>query len=82
VPKGDDRTQVVAAGNEKAVGSTITVCGHFHLVVLCSAMNRSTTVNSYTMLASTIMIAIAKKLMMLITALPFSQHGEKAPAID
>jgi hypothetical protein len=48
----------------------------------CSAMNRLITVNSYTMLASTIMIAIAKKLMMLMTALLFSQHGEKAPAIN
>jgi hypothetical protein len=34
------------------------------------------------MLASTIMIAIAKKLMMLMTALLFGQHGEKAPAIN
>ena len=41
-------------------------------------MNRLTTVNSYTMLASTLMIAIAKKYMMLMTALLFSQHGEKA----
>jgi hypothetical protein len=48
----------------------------------CSAMNRLITVNSCTMLASTIMIAIAKKLMMLMTALLFSQHGKKAPAIN
>ena len=35
-------------------------------------MNRLITVNSYTMLANTLMIAIATKLMVLITAL-FSQ---------
>src|SRR6266481_3738700 len=44
-------------------------------------MNRLITVNSYTMLASTLTIAIAKKLMMLMTALLVSQSGEEeAPA--
>jgi hypothetical protein len=41
-------------------------------------MNRLITVNSYTMLANTLMIAIATKLVMLITALLFGQlalHG-------
>ena len=47
----------------------------------CSAMNRLITVNSYTILASIITIAIATKLAVLITAL-FFQHGEKAPAIN
>ena len=36
-------------------------------------MNRLITVNSYTMLANTLMIAIATKLMVLMTALLFSQ---------
>ena len=36
-------------------------------------MNRLITVNSYTMLANTLMIAIATKLVMLIMALLFSQ---------
>src|ERR1700751_3208175 len=39
----------------------------------CSAMKRLITVNSYTMLANTLMIAIATKLMVLMTALLFSQ---------
>src|SRR5260370_27006383 len=43
-------------------------------------MNRLITVNSYTMLASTLMFAIGKKLMMLMTALLVSQHGKKTPA--
>ena len=36
-------------------------------------MNRLITVNSYTMLANTLIIAIATKLMVLMTALLFSQ---------
>jgi hypothetical protein len=46
-------------------------------------MNRLITVNSYTMLANTLMIAIATKLMVLMTALLFSQPVlpmEMAPA--
>ena len=43
-------------------------------------MNRLITVNSYTMLANTIMIAIATKLIVLITAVLFDQAGNKAPA--
>jgi hypothetical protein len=45
-------------------------------------MNRLITVNSYTMLASALMIAIVKKLMMLMTALLFIQRGEKALATN
>jgi hypothetical protein len=43
-------------------------------------MNRLITMNSYTMLANTIMIAIATKPMVLITAVLFDQPGKKAPA--
>src|SRR5262245_10865102 len=60
--------------------SSCTCC-----LALCLAMNRPIAVNSYTMLASIIMIAIATKLVVLITALLFSQtvpalHGKSHPA--
>ena len=42
-------------------------------------MNRLITVNSYTMLANTIMIAIATKPMVLITAVLFDQPWEEGP---
>jgi len=57
----------ILAGYRRA-GSSCGCCLSF-----CSTRNRLITVNSYTTLANILMIAIATKLVMLITALLFSQ---------